>query len=497
MNRLEESDRPVVSMKRPNKAGRPAAEAVERRGLVKGNSLQRDTHRIQGRARVKQALERIRQAAERDKRGKLTSLMHHIYAVDTLREAYYRLEREAAPGVDGITWRQYGEDLELSLQDLSGRLARGAYRASPVRRVYVPKPDGRQRPIGVPALEDKIVQRATVAVLNQIYELDFLDFSYGFRPGRSPHDAIDALDKAIWTQKVNWVLDADVRSFFDAMVHEWAVTFVEHRIGDKRVIRLIRKWLTAGVLEDGTWTEVDQGTPQGGSLSPLLANAYLHYVFDLWVQQWRKKRAHGDVVVVRFADDFIVGFQHRTDAERFLVELKERFLKFGLELHPEKTRLLEFGRFAAENRQRRGEGKPETFNFLGFTHLCGKTRDGRFTVVRQTMRQRLQAKLKAVATELRRRLHEPIPDVGAYLRAVVRGHYQYYGVPWNTYAIRAFRHAIGRLWRQALARRSQTARVTWTRMGRLIARWLPPARVCHPYPWVRFAVTTQGKNRMR
>src|SRR5437879_2056151 len=393
MNRLEESDRPVVSRKRPNKAGRPAAEAVERRGLVKGNSLQRDMHRMQGRARVKQALERIRQAAEREKGGKLTSLLHHIYSVDTLREAYYRLEREASPGVDGITWRQYGENLDANLQELSGRLARGAYRASPVQRVYIPKPDGRQRPIGVPVLEDKIVQRATVAVVNQVYEGDFLDFSYGFRPGRSAHDALEALDKAIWNQKVNWVLDADVRSFFDAMVHEWAVTFVEHRIGDKRVLRLIRKWLTAGVLEDGTWSEVEQGTPQGGSLSPLLANIYLHYVFDLWVQQWRKKRAHGDVVVVRFADDFIVGFQHRFDAEQFLAELKERFLKFSLELHPEKTRLIEFGRFADSARKLRKLGKPETFDFLGLTHICGATRKGKCTVLRKPARQRLRAKL--------------------------------------------------------------------------------------------------------
>src|SRR5438128_7197973 len=411
-DRPEESDRPVVSKKRPNKAERPAAEVVERRGLVKGNSLQRDTHRIQGRRRVKQALERIRQAAEREKGGKLTSLMHHIYSVDTLREAYYRLEREAAPGVDGITWREYGEDLEINLQDLAGQLARGAYRASPVQRVYVPKPDGRQRPIGVPVLEDKIVQRATVAVLNQIYEVDFLDFSYGSRPGRSAHDALDALDKAIWNQKVNWVLDADIRGFFDAMVHEWAVMFVEHRIGDKRVIRLIRKWLTAGVVEDWTWTRAEQGSPQGASLSPLLANIYLHYVFDLWVRQWRKKQAHGDVVVVRFADDFIVGFQQRSDAERFLAELKERFQKLRLEVHPEKTQLIEFGRFAAENRQRRKQGKPETFDFLGLTHICAKDRKGRFVVKRRTMRKRLQAKLKEVNTELRRRLNVPRPKGG-------------------------------------------------------------------------------------
>jgi group II intron reverse transcriptase/maturase len=479
MNGSEESDRPAVSKKRPNKAGRPVAEGVEKRGLVKGNSLQRDTHRIQGRVRVKQALERIRQAAEREKGGKLTSLMHHIYSVDTLREAYYRLEREASPGVDGITWRQYGEELESNLQGLSVRLARGAYRASPVRRVYVPKSDGRQRPIGVPALEDKIVQRATVAVLNQIYELDFVDFSYGFRPGRSPHDALDALDKAIWNQKVNWVVDADVRSFFDAMVHEWAVTFVEHRIGDKRVIRLIRKWLTAGVLEDGTWSEVDQGTPQGGSLSPLLANIYLHYAFDLWIQQWRRKRAHGDVVVVRFADDFIVGFQHRSDAEQFLAELKERFQKFGLELNPDKTRLLEFGRFATERRQSRGEDKPETFDFLGLTHISGKDRKGRFVVKRRTMRRRLQTKLREVKTELRRRLNVPVRKVGEWLASMLRGHYRYYGVVGNAEALSRFRYEVARLWHHTLERRSQKARVKWERMARLIKRWLPPARIYH------------------
>src|SRR5260370_9068164 len=373
MHGLEKSDRLTVPKKLSNRAERSVAEKAEGRSLAKGNPPQDDNNRMQGRGQVTSALRRIRQAAERDRKGKFTSLLHHIYSVDMLREAYFGLKREAAPGVDGETWRHYGEDLEEHLRDLSGRLARGAYRASPVQRVYVPKPDGRQRPILLPALEDKIVQRATVAVLNQIYELDFLDFSYGFRPGRSPHDALEALDKAIWNQKVNWVLDADVRSFFDAMVHEWAVTFVEHRIGDNRVLRLIRKWLTAGVLEDGMWSEVEQGTPQGGSLSPLLANVYLHYVFDLWVQHWRKKRAHGDVVVVRFADDFIVGFQHRTDAERFLAELKERFQKFGLEVHPEKTRLLEFGRYAAERRQRRGQGNPETFRFLGLTHISGKT----------------------------------------------------------------------------------------------------------------------------
>jgi RNA-directed DNA polymerase len=494
---LEKSDRLTVPKKRSNKAERSAAEKAEGRSLAKGNPPQDDTNRMQGRKKVNSALRRIRQAAERDRQGRFTSLLHHIYSVDMLREAYFSLKREAAPGVDGETWRHYGETLEEHLQDLSGRLARGAYRASPVQRVYVPKADGRQRPIGVPVLEDKIVQKATVAVLNQVYETEFLGFSYGFRPGRSPHDALAALDRAIFTEKVNYVLDADIRGFFDAISHEWTVKFVEHRIGDKRVIRLIQKWLKAGVLEDGTWTQAEEGTPQGGSASPLLANIYLHYVFDLWVQQWRKKWAHGDVVVVRYCDDFIVGFQHRFDAERFLAELKERFLKFSLELHPEKTRLLEFGRFAASDRKQRKLGKPETFDFLGLTHICGATREGKFTVMRKTVRQRLRAKLKGVHVELRRRLNDPIPQVGQWLRSVVNGHSQYYGVTGNFRAISRFRYAVAKLWHHVLRRRSQRARLTWERMARLIKRWLPPARIYHParsMKQLQLDVLTRGKS---
>jgi RNA-directed DNA polymerase len=433
---LEKSDRRVVPQKPSNKAERSATEKAEGRSLAKGNPLQDDTNRIQGRRKVNSALERIRQAAERDKKVKFTSLVHHIYSVDMLREAYFSLEREAAPGVDGETWQHYGEDLEEHLRDLSERLARGAYRASPVQRVYVPKPDGRQRPIGVPVLEDKLVQRATVAVLNQIYETEFLGFSYGFRPGRSQHDALEALESAIVTRKVDYLLDADIRGFFDAISHEWTMKFGEHRIADKRVIRLIQKWLKAGVLEDGTRTQAEEGTPQGGSASPLLANIYLHYVFDLWVQQWRKKRAHGEVIVVRFCDDFIVGFQYRFDAEQFLAELKERLRKFSLELHPEKTRLIEFGRFAAADRKQRQLGKPETFDFLGLTHICGTTRNGKFTVKRKTVRRRLRAKLKEVHAELRRRLHDPIPEVGQWLRSVVNGHCRYYGVTGNSWCWR-------------------------------------------------------------
>jgi len=422
---------------------------------------------------------------------RFTALLHHIYNLETLRLAYFSLKKEAAAGVDGETWRHYGETLEANLRDLSERLKRGAYRAKPVRRVYIPKADGRQRPLGVTALEDKIAQRATVEVLNAIYETDFLGFSYGFRPGRSPHHALDALYTGLLTRKVNWVLDLDIKGFFDGISHEWLVKFVEHRIADRRVVRLIRKWLNAGVLEDGKHLRVEEGTPQGGSASPLLANIYLYYVLDLWAHAWRRKRAQGDMIVVRFADDIVLGFQVKSDAQRFWAELTERFRKFALELHPQKTRLLEFGPFAAANRKGRGEGKPETFNFLGFTHICGKKRsNGMFTVVRQTMRKRLQAKLNAVKTELRRRLHHPIPEVGQWLRSVVSGHFRYYGVPMNAPALHIFRFQIGWLWHRALSRRSQNGRILWDRMRRLINRWLPAVRLYHDYPLRRMGVVT-------
>src|SRR5213593_2420240 len=379
------SDRPVVPVKSPNKAGQPAAEGTEGRGLAKGNLPQQNAFRTPSRKDASSALERVRQAAGKDKKLRFTALLHHIYNLDTLRVAYFSLKKEAAPGVDGETWRHYGEELERNLQNLSERLKRGAYRAKPVRRVHIAKTDGRQRPLGVPVLEDKIVQRATVEVLNAIYETDFLGFSYGFRPGRSQHDVLDALYTGLLTRKVNWVLDLDIRGFFDGLSHEWLVKYIEHRMADRRVVRLIQKWLSAGVLEDGKHLRVEEGTPQGGSASLLLANIYLHYVFDLWVQAWRRKRAHGDVIVVRFADDIVLGFQVKSDAERFWADLTERLRKFALELHADKTRLLEFGPFAVASRKRRAEGKPETFNFLGFTHIYGKKRSkGMFTVLRQT-----------------------------------------------------------------------------------------------------------------
>jgi len=470
---------------------------VEGRGLAKGNPPGCNAVRTQGRTAAPSALERVRQAAARDRKQRFTALLHHVYDGERLRAAYFALEREAAPGVDGETWQSYGENLEANLQDLSARLQRGAYRAKPVRRAYIPKADGRRRPLGVPALEDKIVQRAVVEVLNAIYETDFLGFSYGFRPGRSPHQALDALTVGIERRPVNWVLDADIRGFFDTLDHGWLVRFVEHRVADPRVVRLIQKWLRAGVLEEGKRTRSEVGTVQGGSISPLLANLYLHYVFDLWVHRWRRKEARGDVVVVRFADDFVVGFEHRHEAERFLTELRARLARFGLELHPDKTRLIEFGREADRNRRGRGDGKPETFNFLGFTHACGKTRKRGFTVLRQTMRQRWRAKLQDVKAALRRRLHDPLPELGAYLRSVLLGHYRYYGVPRNGPALTAFRSAVSWRWWQALKRRSQTHRLTGARKDRLSHRWLPHARICHPYPAVRFGVITQGKSRMR
>jgi RNA-directed DNA polymerase len=491
MNERGKSDRPVVPVKSPNKAGQPAAEGMEGRGLTKGNPLEQNASRTQSRIGAPSALERIRQAASKDKEMRFTALFHHIYAPGALCAAYLSLKREAAPGVDGETWRHYGEALEINLQNLSHRLKQGAYRAKPVRRVYIPKADGRLRPLGVTALEDKIVQRAAVEVLNAIYETDFLGFSYGFRPKRSQHNALDALYTGLLTKKVNWVLDLDIRGFFDAISHEWLVRFIEHRIADRRVVRLIQKWLNAGVLEDGKRIRMEEGTPQGGSASPLLANIYLHYVFDLWAQAWRRKQAHGDVIVVRYADDIVVGFQNEADAKQFRVELAERFGKFSLELHPDKTRLLEFGPFAVRNRKRREEGKPETFDFLGFTHICGKKRsNGYFTVLRQTIRKRQQAKLNSVKAELRQRMHAPIQDTGKWLRSVVSGHIRYYGVPMNSHALRTFRFKIGWLWHRALTRRSQKGRVSWDRMRRLIDRWLPPVRVYHPFPLRRMGVIT-------
>ncbi len=491
MNGDEKSDGCLLPTKPPNKAmaAATAAEVVEGRHPAEGNTDSTTRPGLSAGQGVSSGLDRVREVARKDKDAKFTALLHHV-DLDRLWAAYVAIRPKAAPGVDGVTWEAYGQNLRANLEDLLARVHSGAYRASPSRRVFIPKPDGRQRPLGIATLEDKILQRAVVEVLNAIYETDFCGFSYGFRPGRSPHDALDALAAGITTKKVNWVLDADISDFFSKLDHAWLKKFLEHRIADRRVLRLIQKWLNAGVIEDGEWSKTLEGTPQGASASPLLANVYLHYVFDRWVRQWRRRHAQGDMVVTRFADDFVVGFQHLGDAKRFLAELRKRFAKFNLELHPDKTRLIEFGRFAAQDRKERGLGKPETFDFLGFTHICGKTKDGRFWLRRITITKRMRAKLKELKVELRRRRHQSIPEQGCWLASVVRGHLAYYAVPGNIDAVSAFRDQVRRHWRQALRRRSQRSRLTWERFGRIDSKWLPPARIVHPHPLVRFDART-------
>lgn len=457
--------------------------------MTKGNSEKPTATCTQRQGKALNRLDRIREAARKDESLRFTSLMHHV-TVDLLRESYYALKRNAAPGVDDVTWRRYGEKLEIHLPDLHERVQSGRYRAKPSKRTWIPKADGRQRPIGIAALEDKIVQQAVVQVLNQIYEEDFLGFSYGSRPGRSPHNALDAVWVGITQRRINWVVDADIRSFYDTIDHTWLMKFVEHRIADPRLLRLIRKWLRAGVSEDGEWSKTEVGTPQGAVISPMLANVYLHYALDLWVKKWRQS-AHGDVIIVRYADDWVVGFQSRNEADRFLQEVQERMAKFKLELHSEKTRLIEFGRFAAENRAKRGEGKPETFDFLGFTHICAKTKkSGRFTIRRKTIARRLRAKIKEARGEILRRRHEPVPVLGKWLRSVVQGHLNYYAVPGNRQSTDAFRTQVMRGWFHALRRRSHKARnLTWERFKRLVRTWLPTAKAMHPSPSQRFCVT--------
>lgn len=490
MNGCRKSDIPVVPKKSSNKPDKMGAEKMEGRGVPKENKRQQNMLRTLRRESVLSKLQLIHQKAKADKKMKFTALMHHIYNIDMLRLSYLEIKKNAAPGVDQETWTSYGKDLEENLQALSDKLKCGAYRAKPVRRVYIPKADGKQRPLGVTALEDKVVQRATVAVMNTIYEADFKAFSYGFRPKRSQHQALDALHEGISTRKVNYVFDADIRDFFNKINREWLIKFIEHRIADKRVVRLIQKWLNAGILEEGKIIYNDQGTPQGSSASPLFANVFLHYVYDLWIQQWRKRKARGEVIVVRFADDTVVGFQYESDAIRFQEELKERLQEFGLELHPDKTRLIEFGRFAAENRKKRKEGKPETFTFLGFTHICGKRRkDGKFAILRHTIKKKMRAKISEIKEELRKRMHDPIQEVGKWLKAVVTGHYQYYGVPGNIAAMSDFRNLISQRWFHALKRRGQKGLMTWNKLTKLIDRWLPKPRICHKYPNERIGVT--------
>jgi group II intron reverse transcriptase/maturase len=481
-------------VKPPNKT--VVAEVVEERGLAKGNAAGTTRPGLRAGQDATSALDRVRRRAATDKEARFTALLHHV-SVGRLRVAYWALNPRAATGIDGVTWEAYGRNLEANLQDLHARVHRGGYRPRPSRRAYIPKADGRQRPLGIAALEDKILQRAVVEVLNAIYETDFAGFSYGFRPERSPHHALDALAVGIERKRVNWVLDADIRDFFTSLDHDWLEKFLEHRIADKRMLRLLRKWLKAGVIENGKLSQTVEGAPQGASASPLLANVYLHYVLDLWAKWWRSRYAHGDVILVRFADDFIVGFEYQDDAQRFLTDLRERFAKFGLELHDGKTRLIEFGRHAARRRRARGLGKPETFDFLGFTHLCGKTRDGRFGLRRITISKRMRTKLRELKQQLQRQRHQPVPEQGRWLASVVRGHLAYYAVPGNSKAIRAFHTQATRHWYRSLRRRSQRTRLNWTRMDRLATRWLPPARIMHPWPSMRFNARTQGRSPVR
>src|SRR5215470_6182710 len=490
MHGREKSDSAIVAGKPTNNAVPTAAEPVERRAEAKGNASQQSTDRAQNRAAASQALARIRKVAKERKKERFTALLHHI-SVDLLDEAFFDLKEDAAAGVDGLSWADYEQNLERNLEDLHARIHRGAYRALPSRRVYIPKADGRQRPLAIAALEDKIVQRATIAVLNAIYEEDFLGFSYGFRPGRGTHDALDALVVGIESTKVNWILDADIRSFFDEISQDWLVRFLEHRIGDRRIIRLIQKWLKAGILEDGVVTVIERGTGQGAVISPLLANVYLHYVLDLWAKDWRQFKATGDMIIVRYADDFIVGFQCEGDARRFLDELRLRLAENALTLHPEKTRLIEFGRFAATNRKNRGLGRPETFNFLGFTFISGKSRNGKFLVKRKTRRDRMLAKLRMIKQELRRLMHQPIPTLGKWLGRVVRGYFNYHAVPTNIRALARFRDGVVERWLRVLRRRSQRGRrLTWDQMVKLADEWLPRTRIIHPWPRRRFDDST-------
>jgi len=489
INGHRQSDGGTVPEKSPNNP--KGAEEMEERPPVEGKAQEHPSPRTQSRTEGMQAvLVRIRKAVQRDKEGKLTALYHHVYNIEHLKAAYYQLKKKAAAGVDGETWQHYGQELEANLEDLSGRLGKGAYRAAPVRRVYIPKADGRMRGLGIPALEDKIVESVVAQIFSVIWEEEFLGFSYGFRPGRSPHLALDALTVGIERKCVRWVLEVDIRAYFDTISHEWLMKFIEHRIGDRRILDLIQKWLRAGVLEDGSWTQSEEGTPQGNLISPVLANIYLHYVFDQWAHQWRKRNARGDMIIVRYADDSAVGFEHQAEAERFKEELAERLKKFNLELQDKKTRLIEFGRFAAKDRAHRGARTPETFNFLGFTHICGKKRNGQFCVLRQTMKKRMRAKLKALNIEMKRRMHIPIPEQGQWLRSVLMGHYQYYGVPRNSPAMNAFRKEVVRLWKRALERRSQRGSISWERMTRLTQKWLPNPHISQPYPEQRLCVTT-------
>jgi len=493
----EESDRAIVVKKQANETEmaelKKIAMAVRslwsegpwRSGMPVGPPVTG----TQSPGKAEDGLDRLRTAAKRDRRLRFDNLMHHLNA-DLLRRAYFALNRQAARGVDGLSWEDYGRDLEIRLKDLHARLHSGRYHPQPVRRVWIPKADGKQRPLGVAGVEDKVVQQALVWVLESIHEVDFKGFSYGFRPGRSQHNALDALYVAITQRKVSWILDTDISAFFDSVDHGWLMKFVSHRIADRRILRLIEQTLKAGVMEDGKWQATRAGTPQGGVLSPLLANIYLHHSLDLWVEAWRKRRARGEVYIIRYADDAVLGFQYREDALRLQRELTERLQRFALQLHPEKTRLLEFGRFAETNRAQRGEGKPETFAFLGFTHICGRRRsDGSFTVHRRTLGKRQRGFIADMKAWVMTHRHLPVAAQGNYLKQALQGFANYFGVPGNFGALSAVRGQICKVWFRALRRRSQKAvSLTWLKMQRIIRQWIPSLRIVHPYPNQRLCV---------
>ena len=491
-NTVEKSDAPVVPEKPPNKVQPPyslgagTAEAVEGRGAAKGNAEESPAGRTPGRETALTGLQRVRETAKLDRRLKFTALLHHI-TPSLLVESFYDLNKTAAVGVDGVTWRDYENILYERVHELHREIHTGAYRAQASRRTYILKTDGKLRPLGIAAVEDKIVQQAVVKVLNAIYEEDFLGFSYGFRQGRGQHDALDAVWMGISTKPIRWILDADISAYFDTIDHDWMLKFLQHRIADKRILRLIKKWLKAGVIEDGKRIPGEVGTPQGAVISPLLANIYLHYVFDTWAHHWREQHARGSVIMVRYADDSVIGFQHEEEAGQFLQAMRERLAQFGLALHPQKTRLIEFGRYAEQRRKKKGLGRPETFDFLGFTHCCSKTRQGGFKILRLTIKKRLRATLAAIREKLKRKRHEPIGQVGAWLTKVIRGYFNYHAVPDNLRRLAGFRLEVCRAWLEQLRRRSQKDKMTQARFGCLAKKYLPYPHRVHPYPSARFA----------
>jgi group II intron reverse transcriptase/maturase len=497
MHAGEKSDEVIVPEKRPNKGGLPPAEVVEGRTSPKGNGGRTAAVRTQSRVAASNGLAAVRQAAQQSKGVQFTALLHHI-TIELLEQSYFALKRNSAPGIDGVRWQAYGENLTEKLTELHVRIHRGGYCARPARRTYIPKPDGSQRPLSILCLEDKIVQQAVVFILEAIYEADFMGISYGFRPGRGQHDALDALHAGIYRRKVNWVLDADIQGFFDAMGHDWIIRFLRHRIADKRILRLIAKWLKVGTTDGSRAIRSNRGTPQGAVISPILANIYLHYAFDLWSHAWRRKRAAGDVIVIRYADDIVLGFQHEQEGQAFLHDLRERMRKFELALHPDKTRLIRFGRNAVEQCRKRGQAKPETFDFLGFTHFCTRSRiTGVYVIGRKTIKKRMRAQLQAIKMELRRRWHDPIARTGAWLNKVLTGHLNYYAVPLNARSVTWFFSRVKALWRRTLARRSQRAYINWEKLSRLVDRFFPPIRILHPMPCHRFDARTRGRSPVR